>query len=933
MKNLRILFVLLLTLLGASNVVAQEIADGEAFYIYRNDGDFDGFFYDQVEEMRYSKLGVDSVEYDEYVTYEVVTADSLYRIPLETIDSISFVQPEIEFNPEVRHMDLLGMSEYITAVDGMTLTFDTSLPFVLRPKEGNVLLGFTGLLEENGFGGRVQSVSVAGDKIIVSCGQLEKFSDIFKRFISVEEVGADENGKPLTRRIAGYRSMMESARRASDGLTTNLLDVSMNTHLKLLPDGFLYHANVDLSLALKIRLAMVYRVEADDAFFKVMLMESFSLQAGIDLGVDGSDFKKIACVPTFGIKFPAGLYLFEIRPVPEFRVRYGGDISFKAKFPSFTRAFRQTWVMDSSNSDGMRYEGNGMDAGPAQSVSEFFSDAGMGITFSGFVQVGIKTSCAVYTNSWVEKIFNAGVGVDFFIGPKVEGSILGVSGSVSDLTDGYYLLRNNKLSGTWLALDFEAFGEHQFCSGPKHRYTFADGSFALLPKWEMAMLPTVDMKKAEYKDGKVNAEMETNECCVFWNSDLGFAIMDKEAKNILASDYLQHFKFGSEVPFLLTTSFSVKDYKPGIYQVAPLMKMSLSTKEFPIRSQAYDVEIPPYIELSQKEITPPASGGEVKVNIKTNADSLSVKILDKDKHTITEDKSWVKPELSVIDLGSGTATLTLTAEKNDNLGERNGFVVVTASTDGIEVSDSLSFNQVSNVNEFKMYGDLSFIAQCSGSTHSWGYNHIDIGTYYEQKYEYDEETPEPEETSVGSLFGYWDPEGKLMHVTCSRSDNLLTISASGTGEPHDNYEGTWTTSSSWQIVIDLTEGQEKILSGTWTFNSSYHAEGVRTVRDELFNCDSSVEDYFDTSSYKESVSWRHEIPCSNKGKGYLSFNASLSQLDYLSGGGESSVEYRSYKEEYSPSGTVTDKYLSNQVSHSKWNCTNTRAYFNITIRY
>ena len=625
MKNLRILFVLLLALLGASNVAAQEIADGEAFYIYRNDGDFDGFFYDQVEEMRYSKLGVDSVEYDEYVTYEVVTADSLYRIPLEVIDSISFVQPEIEFNPDVRHMDLLGMSEYITEVNGMTLTFDASLPFALRPKEGNVLLGFTGVLEENGFGGRVQSVTSAGDKIIVSCAQLEKFSDIFKRFISVEEVGADENGKPLTRRLAGYKSMVKSARRVSDGLTTNLVDVSMNTHLKLLPDGFLYHANVDLSLALKIRLAMVYRVEADDAFFKVMLMESFSLQAGIDLGVDGSDFKKIACVPTFGIKFPVGLYLFEIRPVPEFGVRYGGDISFKAKFPSFTRAFRQTWVMDSSNSDGMRYEGNGMDAGPAQSVSEFFSDASGEIMFNGFVQVGIKTSCAVYTNSWVEKIFNAGVGVDFFLGPKIEGSIIGISANVSDAFDGAYPFRNNKLSGTWLALDYEAFGEDQILNNPKRRYTFSDGSFSLLPRWEMAMLPTVDMKKAEYKDGKVKAEMETNECTVFGKSDLGFAIMDKDEKNILARDYLQHFKFGSKVPFFLNTSFLVKDYKPGIYQVVPLMTEAFCG-EFPIKSQAKEVKIPIWLEVPPV-VQAPATEGFITIPAETNGELNNTNVI------------------------------------------------------------------------------------------------------------------------------------------------------------------------------------------------------------------------------------------------------------------------------------------------------------------
>ena len=167
---------------------AQEIEDAEAFYIYRNDGDFNGFFYDDVIRMRYSKFDLDSVEYDVYVVQEIETKDSLYRIPLCAIDSVSFVQPDIEFNPKVRHMDVLGMSDYVVSVDGMTLTFDAALPSALKPRDGDVLLGFTGILEENGFGGRVKTVSSSGDGLVVTCEQLEKFSVIFKRFISVEEV-------------------------------------------------------------------------------------------------------------------------------------------------------------------------------------------------------------------------------------------------------------------------------------------------------------------------------------------------------------------------------------------------------------------------------------------------------------------------------------------------------------------------------------------------------------------------------------------------------------------------------------------------------------------------------------------------------------------------------------------------------------------------
>ena len=76
----------------------------DAFYIYRNDGEFDGFFFDDVIRMGYSKIDPQGVEHEEYVIQEIETADSLFRIPLCAIDSIGFQQPEIIFiNEPIDH--------------------------------------------------------------------------------------------------------------------------------------------------------------------------------------------------------------------------------------------------------------------------------------------------------------------------------------------------------------------------------------------------------------------------------------------------------------------------------------------------------------------------------------------------------------------------------------------------------------------------------------------------------------------------------------------------------------------------------------------------------------------------------------------------------------------------------------------------------------
>ena len=112
----------------------------EAFYIYRNDGDFNGFFYDEVVEMRQSKIGVDSIEYDRWVTQEVVLADTTYRIPLAAIDSIGFQQPEIKLNPRVKFIEKEGMSPYMRGVSVTGMSFE-NLPADKIPQIGDVWIG------------------------------------------------------------------------------------------------------------------------------------------------------------------------------------------------------------------------------------------------------------------------------------------------------------------------------------------------------------------------------------------------------------------------------------------------------------------------------------------------------------------------------------------------------------------------------------------------------------------------------------------------------------------------------------------------------------------------------------------------------------------------------------------------------------------------
>ena len=84
--------IFILSCLSVLTSTAQTI--GEAFYIYRNDGQFNAFFRTEIDSIAYSNYDADGNWYEDVVTQRVYTQDSLYQIPLAAIDSVGFVTPE-----------------------------------------------------------------------------------------------------------------------------------------------------------------------------------------------------------------------------------------------------------------------------------------------------------------------------------------------------------------------------------------------------------------------------------------------------------------------------------------------------------------------------------------------------------------------------------------------------------------------------------------------------------------------------------------------------------------------------------------------------------------------------------------------------------------------------------------------------------------------
>lgn len=173
------MFVMLICCLSA---MAQSVTDN--IYIYRNDGKFNAFTAGEVESLAYSKKDLNGVEHPDVVVQEIWTADSVYRIPLAVIDSVSVVTPEVKYAPKVKKLspDYLP---YIKSTGDMSITFSNELPHSLRVNKGDILVyeDFDNLFE-NGFAGRVASMNSTDNSIEVTCEAVE-LTDIYEENISV----------------------------------------------------------------------------------------------------------------------------------------------------------------------------------------------------------------------------------------------------------------------------------------------------------------------------------------------------------------------------------------------------------------------------------------------------------------------------------------------------------------------------------------------------------------------------------------------------------------------------------------------------------------------------------------------------------------------------------------------------------------------------
>ena len=400
---------LILTFLLLVTVIAGAVAQNDAIYVYRNDGKFEAFFKSEIDSMSYSHYDVDSVYHNEWQAQIVYTADSIYYIPLEVIDSISFTAPETKYSHDVVKLDKL--IPYLKNVSGMVLNFNNTLPTDIKPQIGDVLLyeGYDNPMFEQGFAGRVSSV----DNYDVICDSVS-LSEVYEQLISFGEYQAVEEPEPnsgvmrmrlIPKRVAGH---VASSIALKGTVGTDTLYLSL--------DG-----------TLKFDLRVVSKITAyESPYIDLSFTPSFSatLQGGIKGNIKGKWLENM--VKVFGLPIPETPFYVYIKSGPALDLNLDASITLSTG-------------VDFGFKMGLRYENNNWFP-YGYNVSKGFSTPELTGNINGSIFMGIGTEVG---------ISSYGDLIKFFIKKK-----LGVELSANFTTN---LLESNKyeeLSKAKIDLDF-----------------------------------------------------------------------------------------------------------------------------------------------------------------------------------------------------------------------------------------------------------------------------------------------------------------------------------------------------------------------------------------------------------------------------------------------------------------------------------------------
>jgi hypothetical protein len=486
-----------------NSVKAQQ--ENAAFYIYQNDGHFDGFFYDEVEKISYSFLDTLGIEHNEIVSQEIVTADSTYRIMLSAIDSVGFVQPEVKFNPHLyivggnpedpRYYDPDNVFYLDYGEDGEILVFSQWLDqfsWIPKPQVGDVFVNI-----DPKYGWSTKIVSLTREypgyegNIVANCKPIDDITDIFQQFVTIEEYSYNDDGCLARRRVSGCPELTVGRfpRKAEGKWEGDIFNFSISGHVPLYYSDDMT-VTIDPSIEGKLHLKTAWNLSwLGDKYISIHSKLNFGV--GVGLTVDGKikDFFPGGVGGLVGgVPIPATCPIIMLDITPDAFLRGEAHVNFRLNSPKlngamWTRLEINNWVPSLTMGFG-----NSDDGSNFESVDDSGSKATMSL--NGFVQAGMLFPMKFKSLPVLKKLFDSEIGGQWFVGPKIAADFtLDLTTMPWNDTAAYTQLKNITAQLHMLDADFEVKGTVKTAFSGKKEVTLADGSTSIFPPFDASFVP------------------------------------------------------------------------------------------------------------------------------------------------------------------------------------------------------------------------------------------------------------------------------------------------------------------------------------------------------------------------------------------------------------------------------------------------------------
>lgn len=643
-----------LALMALAPLISQAQGVNDAFYIYQNDGHFNGFFFDEVKEIRYSKLDTLNNEHSDYVSQEIVTADSTYRIMLAAIDSVGFVQPEIKMNERVYDLGDYYSDWAVWSHEGQTFLLYNPYGELGELRVGDIIFN-NAPYDEDPYAGKITSLSNTSidyrgttiNALRVTLEPVTDIHDIFQQFTTIEQYSATEDGRLLSRRVAGMPHMgvgkyapesIVRTRRA-DYWTKDLLNFSFSGGVQL------NESNPEVNLIPSIEGKFNIRAEWDlPQYIGITTTAYYGLGIGLEVdGVIGKD--KELNPPLDGlvtIPLPAAAPLFQLELLPNLFLRGEAHIKFALQSPKYRgKVWTKFEVQDYL--PAIKFGATQSNTVENETDQEYHAepnDASASLSFEGWAQLGAKFPIKLKANTLLSYIFDCGVGITLYVGPKITAQFALDAGNlaVGDRTL-YNTIKDTKISLNPISCDFKANGYFKkFWSGDLKEISYdlslkpiKDIDFVLLPEfgdWEEIE------KTGTEKDGEYNGK--TFQALAIkptpWTQTIGspfIGIMSflvtpdgKEHENRAHFEYYKGTdpQWNSNSNWPLYLNLSPFEEHPGTYHMYPVVtRLGMNI----IAPKPYEYQTKTaYILTMGDTLEVDAAGGTVIAPIKTNCTEM-----------------------------------------------------------------------------------------------------------------------------------------------------------------------------------------------------------------------------------------------------------------------------------------------------------------------